>query len=210
MVDAARPRSCRRRRRRWPRRSTSSRSPNLPLPGPRRVRPRRPTCPACNSTTGSTRDAIGQRPAAEHGQHHARRHEHPGQLREVVGRHVHARQPAPRRGRGSDDFDGGRRAPTWRARAACRCRFVTRSGTNQFQGSAYYYCRRDWMNTNTWFNLHRNVDADRQADRQAGAAPVPAGRPHRRPDPSRTRRSSSSTTSGSARPGTTRLHARRS
>jgi len=38
-------------------------------------------------------------------------------------------------------------------------KFVTRSGTNKYQGSAYYYLRRDWMNTNTWFNMHRNVDA---------------------------------------------------
>jgi hypothetical protein len=39
-------------------------------------------------------------------------------------------------------------------------RFVTRSGTNKYQGSGYYYFRRDWMNTNTWFNLHRNVTTD--------------------------------------------------
>src|SRR5882724_7506335 len=37
-------------------------------------------------------------------------------------------------------------------------KFVTRSGTNDYHGSAYYYLRRDWMNSNTWFNLHRNVD----------------------------------------------------
>jgi hypothetical protein len=39
-------------------------------------------------------------------------------------------------------------------------KFVTRSGTNEYHGSAYYYLQRDWMNSNTWFNLHRNVDAN--------------------------------------------------
>jgi len=38
-------------------------------------------------------------------------------------------------------------------------RFVTRSGTNQFKGSAYYYVQDDMFNSNTWFNTHRNVDA---------------------------------------------------
>ncbi len=37
-------------------------------------------------------------------------------------------------------------------------KFVTRSGTNNYHGSVYYNWRRDWLNTNTWFNLHRNVD----------------------------------------------------
>ncbi|MFB3852737.1 MAG: carboxypeptidase regulatory-like domain-containing protein [Vicinamibacterales bacterium] len=39
---------------------------------------------------------------------------------------------------------------------AVQVRFVTRSGTNQYIGSGYYYFQRDWMNTNTWFNLNRN------------------------------------------------------
>jgi hypothetical protein len=39
-------------------------------------------------------------------------------------------------------------------------KFVTRSGTNRYQGSAYYYLRREWMNTNTWFNTHRNLKTD--------------------------------------------------
>lgn len=43
---------------------------------------------------------------------------------------------------------------------AVQIKFVTRSGTNEYHGSAYYYLRRDWMNSNTWFNLHRNVDVN--------------------------------------------------
>ena len=46
---------------------------------------------------------------------------------------------------------------------AVQVKFVTRSGTNAFQGSAYYYLRRDWMNSNTWFNEHQNVDATGKA-----------------------------------------------
>jgi hypothetical protein len=38
-------------------------------------------------------------------------------------------------------------------------RFVTRSGTNQWRGSGYYYYRDDGLNTNTWFNTYRNVNA---------------------------------------------------
>ena len=44
------------------------------------------------------------------------------------------------------------------SQGAAQVRFVTRSGTNAFKGSAYLYLRREWMNTNTWFNLYRNVD----------------------------------------------------
>lgn len=35
---------------------------------------------------------------------------------------------------------------------AVQIRFQTRSGTNRFQGSGYYYYRNDKFNANTWFN----------------------------------------------------------
>jgi hypothetical protein len=34
-------------------------------------------------------------------------------------------------------------------------KFSTRQGTNDFKGSLYYYMRRDWMNTNTYWNINR-------------------------------------------------------
>jgi hypothetical protein len=45
------------------------------------------------------------------------------------------------------------------SQGSIQVRFVTRSGTNQFRGSGYYYYRDDVLNTNTWFNTKRNVDA---------------------------------------------------
>src|SRR5262249_60696404 len=35
---------------------------------------------------------------------------------------------------------------------AVNIRFVTRSGSNQFAGSGYFYLRHDALNANTWFN----------------------------------------------------------
>ena len=56
-------------------------------------------------------------------------------------------------------------------------RFVTRSGTNKLQGSAYYYLRRDWMNTNTWFNENKNVTTDgKPADKPTVNLRQPGGR----------------------------------
>ena len=42
-------------------------------------------------------------------------------------------------------------------------KYVTRSGSNQWRGSAYYYFQRDWMNTNTWWNTHYNLNPDGSA-----------------------------------------------
>jgi hypothetical protein len=40
---------------------------------------------------------------------------------------------------------------------AVQIKFVTKSGTNRYSGSGYYYLQRDWMNTNTWYNEHISV-----------------------------------------------------
>jgi hypothetical protein len=40
---------------------------------------------------------------------------------------------------------------------AAQVKFVTRSGTNSFTGSGYYYMRRDEFNANTWFNNRNGV-----------------------------------------------------
>jgi hypothetical protein len=47
------------------------------------------------------------------------------------------------------------------SQGAVQIRFVTRSGTNQFAGSAYYYMQHYKLNANTWFN---NRDGIAKAD----------------------------------------------
>jgi carboxypeptidase family protein/TonB-dependent receptor-like protein len=49
---------------------------------------------------------------------------------------------------------------------AVNIRFVTRSGSNQFAGSGYFYLRHDALNANTWFN-----NRDLKPDPESGKAP---------------------------------------
>jgi hypothetical protein len=49
---------------------------------------------------------------------------------------------------------------------AVNIRFVTRSGSNTFTGSSYYYLRHDGLNANTWFN-----NRDLPPDSVTGKAP---------------------------------------
>jgi hypothetical protein len=52
---------------------------------------------------------------------------------------------------------------------AVQVRFVTRSGTNDFTGSAYTTYRNDALNANTWFNNRDGVDKPELVQHQPGA-----------------------------------------
>jgi len=54
------------------------------------------------------------------------------------------------------------------AQGAVQVKFVTRSGTNRFTGSAYEYYQRDKLNANTWFNIRDNVPKARLTQDQYG------------------------------------------
>lgn len=57
---------------------------------------------------------------------------------------------------------------------AAQIRFVTRSGTNEFRGSGYYYLRHNDLNANTWFNVRDNLPKAPLVQHQPG---VRAGGP---------------------------------
>ena len=51
---------------------------------------------------------------------------------------------------------------------AVQVKFVTRSGTNNFTGSGYYYYRSDKLNANTWFNNRNGVAKAKLKQNQIG------------------------------------------
>jgi len=55
------------------------------------------------------------------------------------------------------------------AQGATQIRFTTRSGTNDWRGSGYYYYRNDVLNANTWFNKRDGLAKPKQLQRQPGA-----------------------------------------
>ena len=51
---------------------------------------------------------------------------------------------------------------------AVQIKFTTRSGSNSYTGSGYWYYRNDKLNANTWFNNRQQVDKPNQLQNQYG------------------------------------------
>ena len=83
---------------------------------------------------------------------------------------------------------------------AVQIRFVTKAGTNQWNGTAYEYLRHDALNANSWFR-NRDLPPDPETGKAPKNRAAPISRPasRRAARSRRTRRSSSSTTKSSAR-----------
>ena len=132
------PSSCRPSRRRCPRPSPPSRSPTLPLVS-RNALNFVVFLPGVETTGGPAR-LDDQRPAAEHDQRHLRRRQREQQL-PVDRRLLLDGHAAARRGRRSHGHRARRRRADQAAQGAVQISFVTRSGTNNFDGSIYHYFR---------------------------------------------------------------------
>ena len=163
--------------------------------------------PGVNTPGGSAR-FHRQRPAAERDQHHARRHEHPGQLPEDDRRLLRAPQPAARRGRGSHGDHGGQRRRQRRPGRGARSASPRASGTNDLQRQLLLLPAARRAERQHLVQQPR-PDAGSATGKapQDRAAAVPARHARRRPDRDpgplrrpRTRRSSSSTTRTRASP----------
>ena len=77
---------------------------------------------------------------------------------------------------------------------AVQIRFQTRSGTNQYRGSAYYYYRNDRFNWNTWFNIRDGLPKPGPRAEAAGRRAWAGRSPSPGCSTDATRPSSSSTT----------------
>ena len=164
---------------------------------------------------GSTRRAAaatvdGQRSAAEHDQHHDRRHERAGQLAEDDRRLLRARQPAARCGRRGDG-QHGRAGRGSDRQGAVQIQLHHALGHQPLQwAAATSTCGTTSFNANTWFN-NRDLPPDPATGKAPKArmscisrAPASAVRSSSRGcSTAATRRSSSSTTKSRASPGRT-------
>jgi hypothetical protein len=117
------------------------------------------------NTSGTARNSTVNGLPKGRRQHHARRDEHPGQLQQDDRRLLRAPDADARLGRGSHRHDG-RQHRRCDGQGGVQIKFVTKSGTNNWNGTVYTYLRHDALNANGWF---RNRDLPR--DPATGEAP---------------------------------------